>query len=64
MMGWMNYFGGRKDNKQQTRSAIITLREQLQMLEKKEVHIQKNIEEEMKKARANATTNKAGAWPS
>lgn len=59
-MGWMNYFGGRKDNKQQTRNAIVTLRQQLQMLEKKEAHIQKNIEEETNKARANATNNRAG----
>ncbi|EJD01243.1 uncharacterized protein FOMMEDRAFT_158374 [Fomitiporia mediterranea MF3/22] len=61
MSGFMSYFGGRKDPKQTTREAIVTLRQQLQMLEKKEEHLQKKVEEEMKKARANAVTNKQAA---
>ena len=37
-----------------------TLRQQLQMLEKKEDHLQKKIDEDLKKAKANAVTNKGG----
>jgi len=58
----MSYFGaGRKDPKQTARDAIVGLRQQLQMIEKKEEYLQKKIEEETKKARANAVSNKAGA---
>ena len=60
MTGFMSYFGGRKDPKQSTREAIVTLRQQLQMLEKKEEHLQKKADEELKKAKANAVTNKPG----
>jgi charged multivesicular body protein 4 len=62
MSGFMSYFGGRKDAKQATRDAIVTLRQQLQMLEKKEEHLQKKIDEELKKAKANAVTNKSGMF--
>lgn len=60
MSGWMSYLTGtrRKDNREGARDAIVGLRTQLVMLEKKEEHLQKKIDEEMKKARANATTNK------
>ncbi|KAI9069241.1 Snf7-domain-containing protein [Trametes sanguinea] len=60
MAGIMSYFGGRRDPKQSSRDAIVNLRQQLQMIEKKEEYLQKKIEEETKKARANAVTNKAG----
>lgn len=39
----------------------MTLRQQLQMIEKKEEHLQKKIDEELKKAKANAVSNKAVA---
>jgi len=61
MSGFMSYFGGRKDTKQSTRDAIVTLRGQLQMLEKKEEHFQKRVEAELKTAKANAVTNKSVA---
>ena len=61
MAGFMSYFGGRRDAKQSSRDAIVTLRQQLQMIEKKEEHLQRKVDEETKKARANAVTNKAGA---
>ena len=32
------------------------------MIEKKEDYLQKKIDEETKKAKANAVTNKTGAW--
>lgn len=60
METFMSYFGGRKDPKQSTREAIVTLRQQLQMLEKKEEHLQKRIDDELKKAKSNAVTNKNG----
>ncbi|KAK4684905.1 charged multivesicular body protein 4A/B, partial [Tremellales sp. Uapishka_1] len=58
MSGWMSYFTGRKDSRESARDAIVGLRQQLLMLEKKEEHLQKKIDEELKKARANATSNK------
>ncbi|KAG8952479.1 ESCRT-III subunit protein snf7 [Tulasnella sp. 424] len=61
MSGWMSYFGGRKDPKSTTREAIVTLRQQLQMLEKKEEYLLKKIDEELKKAKANAISNKPAA---
>jgi len=58
MSGFMSYFGGRRDPKQSTREAIVTLRQQLQMLEKKEDHLQKKIDDELKQAKTNAVGNK------
>nr|ODN85127.1 vacuolar-sorting protein SNF7 [Cryptococcus depauperatus CBS 7841] len=58
MSGWMSYFTGRKDTRESARDAIVGLRQQLLMLEKKEEFLQKKIEEEMRKAKANATSNK------
>lgn len=59
MSSWASWFGGgRQDSRESARDAIVGLRQQLLMLEKKEEHLNKKIEEELKKARANATTNK------
>lgn len=61
MASFMSYFGaGKKDPKQTARDTIVELRQHLQMIEKKEEHLQKKIDEEMKKARANAVSNKSG----
>ena len=63
MAGLMSYFGaGRKDPKQTARDAIVGLRQQLQMIKKKEDYLQERIEEDTKKARANAVSNKAGGF--
>ena len=59
----MSYFGARKDPKQAAKDAIVNLRQQLQMIDKKEEYLQKKIEEETKKARANAVSNKTGSTP-
>ncbi|KAG6919392.1 hypothetical protein DXG01_006275 [Tephrocybe rancida] len=59
MASFMSYFGARRDPKQSARDAIVTLRQQLQMIEKKEDHLQKKIDEELKKAKANAVSNKS-----
>jgi charged multivesicular body protein 4 len=61
MAGFMSYFGARKDPKQAARDAIVNLRQQLQMIDKKEEYLQKRIEEETNKARANAVSNKTVA---
>jgi len=62
MASFMSYFGGRRDPKQAARDAIVGLRQQLQMIEKKEEYLQKKIEDELKKAKANAVTNKTGEF--
>ncbi|KAF8231882.1 Snf7-domain-containing protein [Tricholoma matsutake] len=61
MASFMSYFGARRDPKQSARDAIVTLRQQLQMIEKKEEYLQKKIDDEIKKAKANAVSNKAVA---
>jgi len=62
MASFMSYFGaGRRDPKQTARDAIVSLRQQLQLIEKKEEYLQRKIDEEIKKARANAVSNKAVA---
>jgi len=54
----MSYLVGRKDTKESARDAIVGLRQQLLMLEKKEEFLQKKMEDEQSKARANSATNK------
>lgn len=61
MASFMSYFGGRKDPKQTARDAIVDLRQHVQMIDKKEEYLQKKIEEDLKKAKANAVSNKAVA---
>jgi charged multivesicular body protein 4 len=62
MSGWMmNMLGARKDTRQTTTTAIVGLREQLAMIDKKEDHLARLIEEQHNKAKKNAITNKAGA---
>lgn len=58
MASWMSYITGRRDTKASARDAIVTLRQQLGMLEKKEEYLQKKIDDEVRKARANAVSNK------
>lgn len=59
MASWMSYITGRRDTKASARDAIVTLRQQLGMLEKKEEYLQKKIEEEVRKAKAHAVSNKS-----
>lgn len=60
MASFMSYFGGRRDPKQSARDAIVTLRQQLQMIEKKEEHLNQRRDAETKTAKDNAVTNKNG----
>ncbi|KAJ1310528.1 hypothetical protein OPQ81_007258 [Rhizoctonia solani] len=61
MSGWMSYFTGKKDSRQTARDAIVNTRQHLAVLDKKEENLQRKIEEELKKAKANAVNNKAAA---
>lgn len=60
MSSWLSYITGKKDTKVAARDAIVTLRQQLTMLEKKEDHLKKRIDEEAKIAKVNAVNNKSG----
>ena len=60
MASFMSYFTGRRDSKQTARDAIVSLREQLMMVEKKEEHLQRQIAQDLTTAKANAVSNKAG----
>ena len=60
MAGFMSSLWGRKNTQEVSRDAIVGLRQQLQMIEKKEEYTQKKVEEELAKAKANAVSNKAG----
>lgn len=58
----MSYLTGtRGAGQDKTRNAIVELREHLLMLDKKEEHLSKRIEEELRKAKANAVSNKRGS---
>lgn len=56
----MQLFFSQKKPKNAPKDAIVNLRDTLQMLEKRENHLQNKIDAEQKTARANATTNKRG----
>lgn len=62
MSGWMSYLTGRGSgsSRNETREAVVSLREHLLMLDKKEEHLTKKIDEEMRKAKAHATSNPRG----
>lgn len=62
MSSWTSWLVGRRDNPNAAREAIVGLRQQLLMLDKKEEHLNKKIDDETKKARAAVTTNKRGEW--
>lgn len=58
MSGWMSNAFGKRDSKQTARDAIVTLRQQLTLIDKKEEHLDKRIEEEHKKAKTLVAANK------
>jgi hypothetical protein len=61
MPGFKKYFHGKRDTGKSTSDAIVTLRQHLHTIEKKEEYLQKKIDEELKKAKANALVSEAGA---
>lgn len=60
MSGWSAWLVGKRDNANAPKDAIVGLRQQLLMLQKKEEHLTKKIDDETRKAKANVTTNKRG----
>ncbi|SCV72409.1 BQ2448_3946 [Microbotryum intermedium] len=60
MSSWLSYFtgsGSSRGSRDSTREAIVNLREHLMMLDKKEEFLGTKIEAELRKAKANATSN-------
>lgn len=60
MAGFLGSLWRGKQPQDVSKDAIVGLRQQLQMIEKKEEYTQKKIDEELAKAKASAVTNKAG----
>lgn len=60
-MSWLSWVGGKRNNKDSARDAIIGLREQLHLISKKEEHLLTKIDDELRKAKTNVTGNKRGA---
>lgn len=64
---WGSLFGGgaaaAKKKQDAAKNSIVKLREQVNMLEKKEAHLQKQIDELTATAKRNVQTNKKGASP-
>ena len=60
---WSLFGGGQAANKKKqdaAKNSIVSLREQVTMLEKKESHLQKQIDDLTAIAKRNVTTNKKG----
>ena len=61
---WGTLFGGgqaaNKKKQDAAKNSIVKLREQVNMLEKKETHLQKQIDDLTATAKRNVTTNKKG----
>jgi charged multivesicular body protein 4 len=60
MSGWIPDVFGKKDSRQSATEAIISLREQLAVLDKKEEHLERRVEEEHRKAKSLVTAKKTG----
>jgi hypothetical protein len=62
MSGMMSWFGGGAAQKRKNtpKEAIVGLRQQLEMLQKRERHLESQISEQDALARKNVATNKAG----
>ena len=62
MSGVWGWFGGQSAQKKKDtpKNAILGLRSQLEMLQKRERHLQNQIDEQDGIARKNVSTNKAG----
>lgn len=61
MSGWgLNWFGGGQAKKEAPKKAILQLRGQLEMLNKREKHLQNQMDEQDTLARKHVSSNKAG----
>lgn len=65
MSGVWGWFGGgaAQKRKDSPKNAILGLRAQLDMLQKREKYLQSQIDEQDAIARKNVTTNKNGGFP-
>jgi charged multivesicular body protein 4A/B len=64
MSGVWGWFGGQsaQSRKDSPKNAILGLRSQLEMLQKRERHLQNQMDEQDAIARKNVSTNKNGTW--
>jgi len=61
MSGWgLGWFGGGQNKKEAPKKAILQLRGQLEMLTKREKHLQNQMDEQDNLARKFVSSNKAG----
>jgi len=60
MSGWIPNLFGRRDARQSATGAIISLREQLAMLDKKEEYLERKVEAEHGKAKTLVAAKKTG----
>ena len=58
----MNLFGKAKAAKTTPKDAIVKLREQLEVLDKRETYLQTKIDNELKLSRANASKNRRSMY--
>ena len=64
MSGWgLGWFGGGQAKKDAPKKAILQLRGQLEMLNKREKHLQNQMDEQDTLARKYVSSNKAGMRP-
>lgn len=61
--GWFGGQGGAQKRKDTPKNAILGLRSQLEMLQKREKHLQNQIDEQDAIARKNVSSNKNGMPP-
>ena len=59
---WSWFGGAAAQRKDAPKDAILGLRSHLDMLQKREKHLQNQIDEQQGIARKNANTNKNGMW--
>lgn len=61
---WGTWFGGSGGQKRKDapKKAILDLRQQLDMLQKREKHLENQMAEQEAIARKNVSTNKTGKW--
>jgi hypothetical protein len=65
MSGWgLGWFGGGQTKKEAPKKAILQLRGQLEMLNKREKHLQNQMDEQDALARKHVSTNKQGSFGS
>ena len=63
MYGWgLGWFGGGQAKKDAPKKAILQLRGQLEMLNKREKHLQNQMDEQDALARKYVSSNKAGMY--